>query len=161
MEKITNIKLKTKEKSRLILEEFTDNITNLGKTEITKSEPAKFVSEIFKSRDVAHIYHLKAQNDGSLAAHLALDDYYKEIVELQDELVETYQGQYNIIENYEMIDSSNTNTQDRIQYFIGLAEFIKNTRYTAFLKEDTHLHNIIDEIVSLVYKTLYKLKNLK
>ena len=25
-------------------------------------------------------------------------------------------------------------------------------------EEDTHLHNIVDEVVALIYKTLYKLK---
>ena len=35
------------------------------------------------------------------------------------------------------------------------------TRKVAFLEEDTHLQNIIDEMVGLIYRTLYKLKNLK
>ena len=77
-----------------------------------------------------------------------------------DELVETYQGQYEILTDYETIESQPAE-QTSVSYMIELANFIKSTRDLAFLKEDTHLHNIIDEIVGLIYRTLYKLKNLK
>lgn len=129
--------------------------------EVTKSEPAKFISKLFESREMAHVYHLQARGEGSDAAHRALNDYYSGILEFIDELIEIYQGQYDIIENYEIIDTSQTLITDRIEYFISLAEFIKSTRNIAFLPEDTHLHNIIDEVVALIYKTLYKLKILK
>ena len=128
---------------------------------VTKSEPSKFVSKLFESREMAHIYHLQIKGDGSYAGHKALDEYYSGILDLIDSIVEIYQGQYDIIENYDMIDTNGTKTLDKIQYFTELAEFIKQTRYKAFLEEDTHLHNIIDEAVSLIYRTLYKLKNLK
>ncbi len=128
---------------------------------VAKSEPSKFVSKMFESREMAHIYHLQIKGDGSYAGHKALDEYYSGILDLIDELIETYQGQYDIIENYEQIDTNGTNTVDKIQYFIELAEFIKSTRKVAFLEEDSHLQNIIDEMVGLIYRTLYKLKNLK
>ena len=126
----------------------------------TKSEPCKFVSKLFESRQIAHVYHLKASNEGSYAKHMATEFYYNEILELIDELIEVYQGQYDILEDYETIESSSM-PDNAVQYFIELAEFIKITRKIAFLEEDTHLQNIIDEITSIVYKTLYKLKNLK
>ena len=132
----------------------------ISQGEVTKSEPAKFVSKMFESREMAHIFHLQAVGDGSYAKHKALDTYYKNILELIDTLIEVYQGQYDIIENYETIDS-NSNKMEAVQYFIELAEFIKSTRKIAFLEEDTHLQNIIDEMVQLMYQTLYKLKNLK
>jgi hypothetical protein len=131
-----------------------------GDTIETKSEPCKFVSKIFESRQVAHVYHLKASNQGSFAEHMATETYYNNIVGLIDELIEVYQGQYDILEDYETIESSSM-PENAVQYFIELAEFIKSTRKIAFLPEDTHLQNIIDEMVSLIYKTLYKLKNLK
>lgn len=128
---------------------------------VSQSEPAKFVSKIFESREMAHVYHLQTKGEGSFAAHKALDEYYNGILDLNDTLIETYQGQYDIIENYDQINTDGTNTLDKIQYFIQLAEFIKSTRKTAFVEEDTHLQNIIDEMVALIYRTLYKLKNLK
>ena len=131
-----------------------------GETLETKSEPAKFVSKIFEARQMAHVFHLQASGDGSYALHMALDIFYNEILELNDELIEVYQGQYDIIGDYETIEGT-PSAQNAVQYFVELAQFIKDTRQMAFLPEDTHLQNIIDEIVSLVYKTLYKLKNLK
>lgn len=126
----------------------------------TQSEPAKFVSKLFEARQMTHIFHLKATGDGAYAIHMALDAFYNGILELNDSLIEVYQGQYDIIENYEVINGE-PSAQNPIEYLIQLAEFIKGTRQIAFLAEDTHLQNIIDEIVALTYRTLYKLKNLK
>jgi DNA-binding ferritin-like protein len=129
--------------------------------QVQQSEPAKFLSKMFESREMAHVYHLQITGEGSYAGHKALDEYYSGILDLIDELVETYQGQYNIIEHYDVINTDGTKTLDKIQYFVELAEFIKSTRKVAFLEEDSHLQNIIDEMVGLIYRTLYKLKNLK
>ena len=82
-------------------------------------------------------------------------------MELIDALIETYQGQYNIIEDYETIDTKTTISKIKIEYFNELQKFIKENRYTALSKEDTHLQNIVDEVVALGYRTMYKLKNLK
>lgn len=134
---------------------------NAEVAQVTQSEPAKFVSKMFESREMAHVYHLQITGEGSYAGHKALDEYYNGILDFIDELIETYQGQYDIIEHYDVINTDGTKTVDKIQYFVELAEFIKSTRKVAFLEEDSHLQNIIDEMVGLIYRTLYKLKNLK
>lgn len=115
-------------------------------------------SKLFESREMAHIYHLQVKDKG-LAPHLALNEYYEGVIDLIDNLVEVWQGQYEIVENYDTIDTKETNSKEKIEYFTELAQFIKNNR-TCISTEDTHLHNIIDEIVALIYKTLYKLKYL-
>jgi len=127
--------------------------------QVTKSEPSKFFSKIFEARQMAHVYHLQVKGDmGSHAAHTALNEYYDGLLEFLDELIEVYQGQYGIIENYEMIDTKDTNSKDKIEYFLEFVKFIKDTRKSTFSDEDTHLHNIIDEVVALTYKLVYKLK---
>lgn len=130
-------------------------------SQVTQSEPAKFLSKMFESREMAHVYHLQIQGEGSYAGHKALDEYYNDILDLIDELIETYQGQYGIVEHYDVINTDGTKTLDKIQYFTELAEFIKQTRKVAFLEEDSHLQNVIDEMVGLIYRTLYKIKFLK
>jgi hypothetical protein len=123
------------------------------------SDASKFLSKLFESRQMAHVYHLTVKGDmGSYAAHVALGVYYDNILELLDELIETYTGQYNIIEEYETIDTIDTKSKPYIEYFEELVMFVKSTRYTAISEEDTHLQNIIDEVVGLIYRTLYKLK---
>ena len=122
------------------------------------SNPSKFFSKLFESREMAHIYHLQVNGEmGSHAKHTALGDYYEGVLGFVDDLIEIWQGQYGIIEEYDVIDTSETKSKETIEYFNELARFIKEER-KCIPTEDTHLHNIIDEVVALVYKTLYKLK---
>ena len=122
------------------------------------SNPSKFFSKLFESREMAHIYHLQVNGEmGSHAKHTALGDYYEGVLSFIDDLIEIWQGQYGIIEEYDVIDTSETKSKETIEYFNELARFIKEER-KCIPTEDTHLHNIIDEVVALVYKTLYKLK---
>jgi DNA-binding ferritin-like protein len=123
------------------------------------SGPSQFFSKLFESREMAHVYHLSVKGDmGSYAAHVALGAYYDAILEFIDDLIEIYQGQYGLVENFDIIDTSSTKTQEPIDYFEDLVMFVKSTRNTSLSAEDTHLQNIIDEIIALIYKTLYKLK---
>jgi hypothetical protein len=122
------------------------------------SNPSKFFSKLFESREMAHIYHLQVNGEmGSHAKHTALGDYYEGVLSFIDDIIEIWQGQYGIIEEYNVIDTSETKSKETIEYFNELARFIKEER-KCIPTEDTHLHNIIDEVVALVYKTLYKLK---
>lgn len=120
--------------------------------------PVALFSKLFESREMAHIYHLQVNGEmGSHAAHVALGEYYDGILDLIDTLIETYQGQYGIIDGYETIDTAETKTKEKIAYFEELSQFVKHGRKAISL-EDTHLQNIIDEVVALIYRTLYKLK---
>ena len=124
----------------------------------SNSDVVKFFSKLFESREMAHIYHLTVKGEpGSHAAHKALQEYYEGILEFVDELIEVYQGQYGIIEGYEVIDTKETKSKDKISYFEELVEFVK-TEKKCINPEDSHLLNIVDEAVALIYKTLYKLK---
>lgn len=119
----------------------------------------KFFSKIFESREMAHVYHLTVKGEeGSHAKHLALGDYYDKILDMLDEIIEVYQGEYEVLEGYETIDTSSAKSTDTIKYFTDLANFIKEQRYVCFKKDDTHYFNIIDDMLVLIYKTLYKLK---
>ena len=120
--------------------------------------PVSLFSKLFESREMAHIYHLQVNGEmGSHAAHTALNDYYDGVLELIDDLIETYQGQYGIVDGYDVIDTNTTRTKEKLEYFEGLVEFVKHGR-KAISAEDTHLQNIVDEVVALIYRTLYKLK---
>lgn len=127
-----------------------------------KSNASKFISKLFESREMSHIYHLQVKGDvGSHAIHLAMSDYYNNVLEMIDELTEIYMGQYDVIEGYDVIDTNATKSKNVLDYFKELSEFIKNNKYNSFNKEDSHLQNIIDEILGLVYKTIYKLRFVK
>jgi hypothetical protein len=136
-------------------------VQNEPEVQIEKSEVAIFFSKLFEVRQVSHIFHLQVQGDmGSGWQHEALGEFYNEILEFTDDLIETYQGQYGIVEGYEIIDSSITSETKSLDYLKENVEFIKKER-KAISTEDTHLHNIVDEIIALFYKTIYKLTYLK
>jgi hypothetical protein len=117
-----------------------------------------FFSKLFESREMAHVYHLQVRGEeGSYAKHMALGSFYDGVLGLIDDVIEIYQGQYGIVDGYDIIDTKETKSKDAVNYFEEVAEYIKHAK-KCINSEDTHLHNIIDEIVALIYKTLYKLK---
>ena len=118
---------------------------------------SKFISKLLESREMAQVYHWTVKGDmGSHAAHLALEAYYSGVIEFIDDIVEVYQGQYGLIEGYDQIATDETRSKEKLDYFKEVVEFVKAER-TCVKAEDTHLHTIIDEVVVLIYKTIYKL----
>lgn len=118
---------------------------------------SKFISKLLESREMAQVYHWTVKGDmGSHAAHLALEAYYSGVIEFIDDIVEIYQGQYGLIEGYDVIDTTDSKSKDRLDYFKEIVEFVKSER-TCIKSEDTHIHNIVDELIALQYKTIYKL----
>jgi hypothetical protein len=126
-----------------------------------ESTPVKFLSKLFEARQMAHIFHLQVKAEmGSGWEHDALKTFYDEILEFTDTIIETYQGQYGIVEGYEVIDPSATGQMKSIEYIKQTVDYIRAER-KAIREEDTHLHNVIDEIIALFYQTIYRLTNLK
>jgi DNA-binding ferritin-like protein len=118
---------------------------------------SKFISKLLESREMAQVYHWTVKGDmGSHAAHLALEAYYDGVIGFIDDIVEIYQGQYGLIEGYDVIDTTDAKSKDRLDYFKETVEFVKSGR-KCIKAEDTHIHNIVDELIALQYKTIYKL----
>lgn len=120
----------------------------------------KFFSKLFEARQMAHIFHLQVNGKpGSGWEHIALNEFYDGILPLIDDLIETYQGQYGVVDGYEIIENG-TRDYDSLKYIKSFTGYLSSER-SIISKEDTHLHNIIDEIVALSYKTIFKLTNMK
>ena len=125
----------------------------------TEGSAVKFFSKLLESREMAQVYHWTVKGDqGSHASHLTLEAYYDGVIEYIDDMVEVYQGQYELLEGYDVIDTSETKSKDKVEYFQGIAQYIKENRNVSLSAEDTHIQNIVDEVIALVYKTIYKLK---
>lgn len=119
-----------------------------------KADIQQFIGLLFASRDYAHKAHLKTD---SYSQHKALNDFYDEIVELADDLSETWMGR-----NLELIGEIpviNPPKGEPLAVMKRLLEVIQDTR--DFCSDDSVLSNIIDEIEQLFSSTLYKLKFLK
>jgi len=96
---------------------------------------------------------------GKYAAHKALNEYYDEIIEKVDGLIESWMGM-----NGKVGDLKNTITtefDDPIPYLEELKKFTKDGREELISEDDTELWSCIDDILGLIDSTLYKLKELK
>jgi len=110
-------------------------------------------SKLFEARDFAHKAHLESK---SYSQHKALDDFYDGILGLTDALVESYFGKYGI----QKIQIGQIKDTDPVSYLEDFANFMEQA-HASVEKKDTWVQNQIDEILTLTYSTLYKLKNLK
>ena len=112
-----------------------------------------FVGTLFLARDVTHSVHL---NTRSFSKHMALNEFYDNIVELADKFAEAYQGRHGLIGPISLMSAKKTGNV--IEFLEDSLADIEKMRYEVVEKTDTPLQNIIDEIVGLYLSTLYKLK---
>lgn len=110
------------------------------------------IGTLFLARDLAHREHLKTR---SYARHKALDAFYSEIVGLADSVAEGYQGLYANRLNIPLI--AHESDTDIAEVLRGQLEWIHKNRYDAIPKEQTALHNAVDDIEKLYMDTLYQL----
>ena len=116
----------------------------------------QFISTLFASLTQAHVFHLQTK---SFAEHKALNDYYDDIVDIIDGLVESYQGKYGVIMNYTNFNLMQYQSCEGIQeYFMALNTTVEILRQDI---PDSYLQNQIDNVNELIQSTLYKLKYLK
>jgi DNA-binding ferritin-like protein len=120
----------------------------------------QLASIFFHSRTQTHQFHTLVSGPGSLAIHLALQNYYEQIIPLMDDLIEAYQGKYGII-NYKQVNGNDNDSskENIIAYFDKLIKFLETERQAEKLK-DSWIQNELDNIAKLLYSTKYKLVNL-
>lgn len=113
----------------------------------------ELVARIFRSRDCSHLTHWKTS---SYAEHAALGDFYDEIIDLLDNLIECYQGNFGRIGEVKL----QTQQGEILKCLESDAVWLAENR-SQVTGEVEALENIIDEITALYLKTIYKLKFLK
>lgn len=120
----------------------------------------ELASILFHSRTQAHVFHLGVYGPGSFAAHKALNEYYDEIVDLTDGLVESYQGKYGLIKFKPVLGIDNDcSCENIIAYFDKLITIVDILRQGPGL-QDSWIQNEIDNVCGLLFSTRYKLVNL-
>jgi len=119
------------------------------------SAASQFFGYLFSVRDQAHLAHLRVSGLGAFAAHMALGDFYDGILDKTDELIEVYQGMNGIIP----ITIPGSTFVDGLTLVKGCREYVEQNRMKVC--ECSHIQNIIDEVVALIDRTIYKLENLK
>lgn len=122
------------------------------------NQTAEFIGTLLHSATITHIMHFQATGEGSYAKHIALGDYYDEVVELADSLTEAIQGCYGeIVTGYPSM-FANVNTEP-LEYLLSLKDYVANNRDQ--LPQESNIQNEIDSIATLIDSTIYKLKFLR
>jgi hypothetical protein len=115
----------------------------------------EFLGYLLSVPNKAKLAHLRVKGIGAFAAHMALGEFYDSFADKADELIEVYQGMYGVQD----LAIPGTSFMDPIDALTGCREYIQSMRYKAC--EASHLQNIIDEMIALTDRTIYKLENLK
>ena len=113
---------------------------------------APLIERMFHSRNAAHIEHWKTS---SRSDHMALEEYYKEVVELTDKFVEASMGAFGKLK--EKVDGEEKDVAKVIHDDI----IWLNANRESITGGIPALGNIIDELTGLHMSVLYKLENLK
>jgi hypothetical protein len=114
---------------------------------------AEFIGLLFLARDVTHSVHL---NTRSYSKHKALNIFYERIVGVADDFAEAYQGRYGLIGPISL--HSAKKTTNVIEFLEDSLKEIEDARYKVCDKDDSTLQQLIDNIIEVYLRTLYKLK---
>jgi glycerol-3-phosphate dehydrogenase len=108
--------------------------------------PGKFIGMLFQSRDMMHIAHLQTN---SFAEHKALNGYYDGILDLTDTFTEVYFGRNKRVE----IVIPEAKNASAVEHLKEMQQLVEGER----ANYSSELQNIMDEMLSLINKTLYLL----
>tara|TARA_R110000868_G_scaffold175595_1_gene412735 strand:+ start:1558 stop:1920 length:363 start_codon:yes stop_codon:yes gene_type:complete len=114
---------------------------------------AEFLGILFLARDVAHSVHL---NTRSFSKHMALNIFYERIIGVADDFAEAYQGRHGLIGPITL--HSAKKTSNIIEFLEDSLKQIEDARYEVVDKTDMSLQQLIDNIIEVYLRTLYKLK---
>ena len=89
---------------------------------------------------------------------MALDEFYKEMPEMVDKLIEDYIGAHEKLEKY--VNNFKAEEMNALEYLVLLKDFCKQGRED-LLKGDTELESDMDEIISFIDGIIYKVRELK
>lgn len=110
-------------------------------------------ARVFASRDAAHRHHWMTQ---SYAQHMALGAFYDDVIEAIDELVECYQGCYGLITPMPAAPVSATDIAGHLETEAGWIEANRE----GIANGSQACANLVDSLVGVYNRTVYKLRNL-
>jgi len=112
-----------------------------------------FLGLLFLARDVAHSVHL---NTRSYSKHVALNIFYDRIIDAADDFAEAYQGRHGLMGPITL--HSAKKTANIIEFLEDSLKEIEDCRYEVADKSDSSLQQLIDNIIEIYLRTLYKLR---
>lgn len=122
-------------------------------------QTAALAQDLLNAVTSVHKIHLKVTGLGSFAAHKALNEFYDEIGDLADGVVEQYQGaEEKILELPNTAPTELNSVEETIDYLRKLKD---KTAALQSVMPHSEIVNQLDEVKSLIDSTKYKLLFLK
>jgi high-affinity Fe2+/Pb2+ permease len=147
--------IQIRKKDFFLREQEEDNETEVKEIK-TGSGFKDMISILLHSQTQVHIFHLQTK---SYAEHKALQGYYEGIDALVDGLIESYQGKYDVITQYNSVKNEDYKSNEQvIKYFKVLDTMIEKNRKGV---KESFIQNQIDTVQELINSTVYKLRFLK
>lgn len=115
----------------------------------------EFFGTLLQSVTEAHKKHLMT---GKYSSHKALNEFYDEMPELVDALIEHWQGTNGKVEKYE--NSLLATDMDTVEYLEELLDMCEEAKETLFDDQEA-LCSDIDDIIGQISSTLYQLRELR
>jgi hypothetical protein len=114
---------------------------------------AQLLGLLFLGRNVAHSVHL---NTRSYSKHVALNIFYERIIGVADDFAEAYQGRHGLIGPIAIPAAKKTT--NIIEFLQAQLDEIEKGRYEVCDKNDSSIQQLIDNIIEVYLRTLYKLR---
>jgi hypothetical protein len=110
----------------------------------------EFFLKLFHAATNGHILHLQTK---SYSEHKALQKYYEQLPDLVDSIIEEWQGAYQKIVEYPA--TYEAPNMDALQEVMAVRDFLVKNR--AVVGDYTSIQNSVDNLMSLLDSTVYKL----
>lgn len=117
----------------------------------------ELISRVFYARNVAHFEHWRATGAGSYARHQALGSFYDDVIDAIDDLVEAYQGAFEIVGN---IPAPKPVSGGVLELLEADAAWVEEN-HEGICRGNRAVANLIDSLTGVYLSTIYKLRNLK
>lgn len=115
--------------------------------------PVEFITKLLDAVTAIHKVHLMTTGPGSFAAHEALGDVYGSLEDGLDKLAESFMGCQGVGLTFPGVDGSNYSSEVRKVY-----EYIEQNRL--MIGTESHIQNLVDEVLDGLAKSLFKLDRL-
>ncbi len=114
----------------------------------------EFIGRTFAARNTAHVAHLTTR---SYAHHMALGDFYEDLIPAVDAVVECYQGHFGPIGE---VSIQHGEHDDIAAYLREEADWIEANR-DEIAGDSPHIASLIDVVTAVYTRCNYKLENLR
>lgn len=119
---------------------------------------SEFFSYLLDVPATAWRFHLATD---SYSEHMALNDFYENVQDDIDSLVECYFGKYGKLGFLTPLENPFANVGDSVSFLEGVLDDVASANQQFVEFEDSELQSALDDIISEIDSTLYKLKNLR